>query len=247
MAHGDIGRPIQIDGMAYAPTNEQGTVFLFGRLSSRMGIQVEEMNTRFPDCIGWYRGKRVRIEIEYRASEYAAHRHPPRGADVSGCLENDWEHRPKAYQRLQIIDLKRFVGALPRVFMVGCDEGVRGDIPEHYKRIHWSVPGKAQVKDLIVLYRKAPASEIRDLWKVVGDFTVDKKWGIEADLHRVVHLSKPLSCAQLKSDPHTRQLGMVRQNFEGKRDITDEWGLLYEKIVSQNPSARVALREYAPH
>jgi hypothetical protein len=78
-----IGRPIQIAGMAYAPTNEQGVVFLFGRLAPRIGIQVEEVNTRFPDCIGWYRGKRCKIEVEYRASGYRGHR--AAGADLIVC------------------------------------------------------------------------------------------------------------------------------------------------------------------
>jgi len=31
-----VGRPIKVDGMAYAPTNEQGVVFLFGKLASRL-------------------------------------------------------------------------------------------------------------------------------------------------------------------------------------------------------------------
>ena len=30
-----VGRPIKIDGMAYGPTNEQGVVFLFGKLVHR--------------------------------------------------------------------------------------------------------------------------------------------------------------------------------------------------------------------
>ena len=36
-----VGRPIKLDGMAYAPTNEQGVVFLFGRLAPRLGVHAE--------------------------------------------------------------------------------------------------------------------------------------------------------------------------------------------------------------
>ena len=51
--------------------------------------------------------------------------------------------------------------------------------------------------------------------------------------------------SQLKSDPHTRQLGVVRQSFQEKRDITDECGLLYNKIVSLNRGVKAVLRDYA--
>jgi hypothetical protein len=244
MRENAIGRPVQVKGMAYAPTNEQGVVFLFGRLAPQIGFQAEEANTRFPDFVGWYRGQRRKIEVEFRSSNYKGH--PPKGADLIVCWENDWEHRPKKYQHLEILELKQYVGALPRVFMVGCDEKVRGEFPDHYKRIHWSVPSKAQVGDLILLYRKAPAAEIRDLWKVTGQFMLDKTWGLEADLHRLVRLEHPVTYRELKSDPHTRHLGVVRQSFQGKRDITDEWALLYAKILSKNPGAKAALRDYAP-
>ena len=244
MPREEVGRPIKIEGMAYAPTNEQGVVFLFGRLASQMGFHVESIGTGFPDCHARRRGKPSRVEFEYRASSYIGH--PPRGADVVVCWENDWEHRPKKYQRLEIIDLKRYVGALPRIFVVGCKEEVRGEYPDRYNRLHWSVPSKAQVDDLIVMYRTDPAGEIRDLWRVVGPFTKDKEWGVEADLRLVARLSKSVTRSQLKNDPHTHDLGIVHQNFRGKRDITDEWPLLYNKIISQNPGAKPALREYAP-
>jgi hypothetical protein len=244
MSKDEVGRPIQIKGMAYAPTNEQGVVFLFGRLAPQIGFQVERINTRFPDCLTRRRGKSCRVEFEYRASSYDGH--PSRGADVIICWENDWEYRPKKYQHLEIIELKQYVGALPRIIAVGCDEDLRGEHLDKYSRTHWSVPMYAQVDDLIVMYRKRPASEIRDLWKVVGPFYTDKKWGLLADLHRIVRLSRPVTWKQLKADPYTRNLGMMRQAFQGKRDITDEWPPLYKRIISQNPGAKAALRDYAP-
>jgi hypothetical protein len=171
MPGSEVGRPIEMGGMAYAPSNEAGVVFLFGRLAPRMGFHVETIGSSFPDCVARYRGKPHRIEIEYRASDYEAHGHPPRGADMIVCWENDWEHRQRKYRNLQIVELKRYVGAMWRAFYVGCDEEVRGDVPDTYKRISWSVPVNAQVDDLIVMYRKMkPSGEIRDLWVVVGSF-----------------------------------------------------------------------------
>jgi hypothetical protein len=237
-----VGRPIKIDGMAYAPTNEQGVVFLFGRLAPRLGFHVELVQNGFPDCIARRRGKTYRIEFEHRASNYEGH--PPRGADVIVCWENDWEHRPKKFHHLEIIDLKKYVGALRRVFVVGCDEVVRGKYLDKWSNIDWSVPLNAQVDDLILMYRKLPASEIRDLWRIVGPFFVDKKWGLQACLRLVVRLEMPLRYDDLKNDPTTRDLSIVRKRFQGKGDITDDWSLLYAKILKLNPRAKTVLRQY---
>lgn len=227
--------------MAYAPTNEQGVVYLFGRLAPRLGFHVEQVQTGFPDCTARRRGKTCRIEFEYRASSYD---HPPRGADVIICWDNDWEHRPAKYQHLEIIDLKRFVGALPRIFTVGCDEPVRGKTVDKWNTLDWSVPINAQVGDLIVMYRKAPASEIRDLWRITGPFYTDKKWGLQGYIRLVTRLDKPLTYSELKREPVTRSLGVVRKQFQGKSDITNDWPLLYDMIVARNPKAKSALRPY---
>jgi hypothetical protein len=120
MAEDKVGRPIKIDGMVYAPTNEQGVVFLFGRLAPRLGFQIEQVQTQFPDCTARRHGKQCRIEFEYRASSYEVH--PPRGADVIVCWDNDWEHRPQKYKHLEIISLRTYVGAQPRIFAVAADK-----------------------------------------------------------------------------------------------------------------------------
>jgi len=229
--------------MVYAPANEQGVVFLFGRLAPQLGFHVEVVRTGFPDCIARRRGKRCRIEFKFRASQY---NYPPRGADAVVCWENDWEHRPRKYRHLEIIELKKYVGALPRVFAVGCDELVRGKWVDKRARIDWSAPANAQVGDLIVMYRTRPASEIRDLWRVVGPFYMQEEWGFQAGLRVLVRLRRGVSREQLRADFTTRHLGIVRQNFRGKRDITEEWPQLYSKIVTLNPHSKRALREYRP-
>jgi hypothetical protein len=237
-----VGRPIRIDGMAYAPSNEQGVVFLFGKLASRLGFHVENVQTGFPDCTARRRGKICRIEFEYRASNYVGH--PPRGADIVVCWDNDWSHRPSKYRHLEIIELKKYVGALPRIFSVGCDELVRGKVVDKRNSLDWSVPVNAEVGDLIVMYRKWPASEIRDLWKITGPFYLDKTWGLQAWMKAVARLKKPLTYNELKSEPSTRNLSIVRKRFQGKTDITNDWPLLYESIVKHNPKAKPALRDF---
>ena len=237
------GRPIKIDGMAYAPTNEQGVVSLFGKLATRLGFHIEQIQTPFPDCIARRHGEQCRIEFEYRASNYEGQGHPPRGADIVVCWDNDWESRPPKYKHLQIISLRRYVDAKPSIFVVAARKERWKDIDKN-DGLEWSVPRAAQVGDLIVMYRRSPASEIRDLWRIVGPFYEEKKWGLGAQLQIVARLNKPITFAELKNDSTTKDFGVVRRRFQGKTDITDDWPLLFAKIVHLNPKAKTKLREY---
>ncbi|MBA7530698.1 hypothetical protein ES705_22908 [subsurface metagenome] len=45
-----VGAPLNFRGMMYAPTNEQGVVFLFANISNDLGFKVENVQTAFPDC-----------------------------------------------------------------------------------------------------------------------------------------------------------------------------------------------------
>src|SRR5208283_4823705 len=111
---------------------------------------------------------------------------------------------------LEIIDLKTHAGALPRIYTVGCDELVRGKVVDKRNRVDWSVPVNAQAGDLIVMYRKGPASEIRDLWRITGPFYDDPKWGLQAWIRLAVRLEQPLTYKELKREPSTRNLSVVR-------------------------------------
>ena len=249
-----LGRPIMVEGMAYAPTCEQGVVFLFGRLAPRLGFHIEHVQVRFPDCIATRRGRRYRIEFEFWASHFAAHRHDAKGADLIVCWENDWERPPSGYRHLDIIDLKKYVGARPRAFVVGCKDPGDAKVLDKRKRVEWSVPKVAQVDDLVAIYRVGKAGkEIKDIWKIVGPFKIFKegnregrKPGLQTGLKLVARLARPLTFAELNRDSTTRTLGVVKKRFIGTTDITDDWPAIYKKIVRWNPKAKRALKGYIP-
>jgi len=48
------GEQIDFRGFRYAPTNEQGVVFLFGLVSRELGFNIEAIQQGFPDCEGKY-------------------------------------------------------------------------------------------------------------------------------------------------------------------------------------------------
>lgn len=243
-----LGRQIAVPGMSYAPTVELGVVFLFGRLAPQLGFTVESVHPYFPDCWAVYKGKRVRIEFEFRASSYEGH--PADEADFIVCWENDWETRPPKYRHLKIISLKPHVGAQRRIYAVGCDESISGDeLRSRY--VDWNVPVSAEIGDLVLMYRKAPTSAIRDLWEIVDPPKLYEKGntkgyrpGIQAGLRRVVSLKRPLTFEKLSRDPQTKELSVVHKRFQGKTEITDDWPLICEKIVGLNPRAKSSLRPY---
>lgn len=243
------GRQIKVDGMVYAPTCEQGVVFLFGRLAARLGFTIEHVQVRFPDCIAKWKGKHRRIEFEYWASHFADHRHDAKGADIIVCWENDWESRPLRYRHLEIIDLKKYAGAPKRVFVVAYNGHENEQDLDSRKKITWSVPKSAQVDDLVLMYRAGKGNSlIKDIWKIVGPFDTHNKdnregyWpGLQAGLRLVARLKKPITFADLHKDPLTRGLSVVRKRFIGKTDITEDWSVFHRKIVTQNPSLKKPL------
>ncbi len=106
-----VGDLINFRGLVYAPVNEDGVVFLFGRVVDDLHMYVEEVKPGFPDCIARrYTGKgweRVRIEFEYLSSNFLAHKHDPNGCDIVVCWEHDWKKCP-----IEVIELRQEIGSM---------------------------------------------------------------------------------------------------------------------------------------
>jgi len=103
-----VGDPINFEGLQYAPLNEQGVIFLFGKLHNDLGIILEAIQISFPDAKGrrktpksW---KDVWIEFEYRSSAFKLHGHDASQCDLIVCWEHDWEDCP-----LEVIELKKII------------------------------------------------------------------------------------------------------------------------------------------
>ncbi len=100
-----VGDLINFRGLVYSPLNENGVVFLFGKVAGDLNMYVEEIKPGFPDCIarrftgkGW---ERLRVEFEYKSSNFKQHGHDPNGCDMIICWEHDWKDCP-----LEVIELK---------------------------------------------------------------------------------------------------------------------------------------------
>ena len=103
-----VGDPLNFDGLQYAPINEQGVVFLFGKLHNEIGIIIEAIQAGFPDAKGRKKQQRgweeVAIEFEYRSSNFEAHKHPVEKCDMIICWIHDWNECP-----IEVVELKSIV------------------------------------------------------------------------------------------------------------------------------------------
>ena len=69
-----VGDLINFRGLVYAPLNENGVIYLFGKVTEDLHMYVEEIKPGFPDCIarrftgkGW---ERIRVEFEFKSSNF---------------------------------------------------------------------------------------------------------------------------------------------------------------------------------
>lgn len=101
-----FGPPLNFRELRYEPINEAGVIYLFGMVARELGFVVESIATGYPDCDAKRRTSRglyeaVRIEFEFKASNFATHRHDPAGCDLIVCWEDDWPNCP-----VDVLELK---------------------------------------------------------------------------------------------------------------------------------------------
>lgn len=107
-----VGDLINFRGLVYSPLNENGVIFLFGKVMEDLNMYIEEIKPGFPDCMGRrFTGKgweKISIEFEYKSSNFEAHRHDPKGCDIIVCWEHDWRDCP-----IEVLELKEIIKSLP--------------------------------------------------------------------------------------------------------------------------------------
>lgn len=126
-----VGRLINFRGLVYAPVNENGVIFLFGRVAQDLNMYVETIRPGYPDCIakrfiGKGKWEEVRIEFEYRSSDFERHGHHPADCDAIVCWVHDWARCP---DRIEVIELQTLVTQLPNPTVEEPDRA--GGLSEH--------------------------------------------------------------------------------------------------------------------
>lgn len=250
--------------LRYSPSNEMGVVFLFSHLCRRMQLHVESVQAGFPDCIALQRvgGKerRIRIEFEFRSSNFRAHGHPSDGCDWIVCWEHDW---PDAPAHLKVVELREY---FDHGFNVWVDVGQPQD--------NWLARGthtfgkRVSKGDLVLFYEASPRQWLRHVYTVSGLAPPEQQGRQGAErtlrdnylpgdanfgmgyrhvhaLRRVCVLEPPLLVKSLE----TKRLAVVKEavfSQKHNRKITEHWWLLYELLVRRYPDLAAAFSPYSP-
>ena len=119
-----VGELINFRGLIYAPVNEQGVVFLFGKVAHEFGMYVELIRTGYPDCIakrfiGKGRWEEIKIEFEFNSSDFKRHKHDESAADMIVCWRHDWPDCPK---NIEILELKEEIKKLENITVETSDK-----------------------------------------------------------------------------------------------------------------------------
>lgn len=245
--------PERLDGAAlqYAPDNEQGVVFLFARMYSKLGVrEVESIQGGFPDCTAVdSHSKKIRIEFEYRSRNFRRGKgHDARKCDWIVCWEHNWPGVPKG---IHVVELRGELGLGFNVWVVP----LTGEFSERIGRVNrdpaWSVDGGTHRGDLVLYYRSRPYAFIADIFKATGNAAEQRagwKTGkdIMAPIQRVCSLKAPIHLRHLRDDEELSRAGFVRAGIRGRYKVTADWPRLYQMILERNPSLKVKLRPYVP-
>jgi len=237
--------------MRYAPENELGVVYLFANVAKKMQLRIEVIQPHYPDCIAYRRvgdgEKRLRIEFEYRSSSFRSHKHNSRQCDTIVCWHHDW---PDAPSSIEIIELKRFFGVGAKVWIQPVIRSQWGYI-DGYKHVNWAVSKRATPGDLLLMYRCAPAKEIRDVFVLDSQLSRGKAdwrkgYCYGGHIKRIATLQAPLFLDDFRQHKILKTASFVRRNMQGNLLVSEYWPYLYEMIISRNPKAVRALVKYSP-
>jgi hypothetical protein len=157
-------------------------------------------------------------------------------------LAGNWGE--EAPRKLEIIELRR-------LFTFGFNASFQPVAEEYASRIGeiddsdlWSVSQKSTEGNLVLFYRTAPESFVRDIFIIDGPVRrVVAGWkdGYDsmAAIRRIATLSNPLSWKQLKTESKLAQAGFVKSQMQGRPQASNYWAILLDMIVSVNAGVKI--------
>ena len=115
-----LGEALDFRGLRFAPSNKEGVLYLFGMISHELGFIIEAFREEFPSaegkrCLGMegpdisdqHTWEQVKIEFEYKSSDYQAHGFGADQCDIIVCWLHDWDDCP-----VEVLELKSTIDIL---------------------------------------------------------------------------------------------------------------------------------------
>lgn len=161
-----VGDLINFRGLVYSPINENGVIFLFGKVTKDLNMYIEEIKPGFPDCVarrftgrGW---ERVAIEFEYKSSSFVEHKHDVNDCDIIVCWEHDWPDCP-----LEVIELREEIKGLPNWPIERPDKTMKRDRPTLEEHLE-NYPKETAV--LFNIFNQKVKELSDEIWHKVGRY-----------------------------------------------------------------------------
>jgi hypothetical protein len=255
----DHGSPLLLKNasLPHAPKGEAGVVFLFATKFKELGFRIEEIGAAYPDCIAFRQvgdqEKKVRIEFEYRSSNFPLHRHDPRGCDCIVCWHHDWHDAPR---RIEVIELKKLFGVQIKVWIQTAVKSEQHWLDEE-DQLKWVLSSRTTEGDLLLMYRCNPVCSITDVFRFCGTGKVYKDSGervnrqaqyFYGDVKRVCKLDAPIFLEEMRNHRILCTSSFIRSNMQGRGGllVSEYWPHLYEMLYARNPKHRRTLANFAP-
>ena len=238
--------------MQYAPVNELGVVFLFSHIAKRKRMQIDSIQSGFPDCIAYQkvhgRERKKRIEFEFKSRSFLGHGHDPKKCDCIVCWEHNW---PGAPRNIEIIELRREYGLGFNVWIMPTNDPYKEVLAKAGTCDAWSVPSQCHKGDLILYYLTSPEKRIEHVFLATGRAIKRRagwKPGMDymGPIRRVCRLKSPIFLGDLQGHRVLSTAPFIRGFMQGRPNATEYWSYLYEMIVRRNPAVRTKLRRFAP-
>ena len=256
----DNSRPLPLKNapLPYAPKGEAGVVFLFASIFKRLGLRIEEIGAAYPDCIAYKQvgdhEKEVRIEFEYKSSNFRIHGHDPKGCNCIVCWHHDWHDVPR---RIEVIELKKLFGVQTKVWIQGAVKSEQHWLDEEEDKLKWVLSSRATEGDLLLMYRCAPTCSITDVFRFCGTGKVYDGGGdsgnrkakyFYGDVERVCKLDAPIFLEEMRKHRVLRTSSFIRSSMRGRGGllVSEYWPHLYAMLYARNPKHRRTLAKYAP-
>lgn len=229
--------------LPFEPKNEAGVFYVFALVAKTLGFDVQTVQVGFPDCRAAWGGKRMRIEFEYRSSNFERHGHDVRGCDLVVCWKHDWPAMPAG---LAPLELRKIFGLAREVFVVAYQEDAWRRLPGGREPSGlWSVPASAGPDDILLVYRPQASDRegaITDVFRVhKPPQRIESGWRGEpdwmAEIQRIARLRSPITFSRL------RELG-AQGGLESRPRRTNRWEALYTELTKRGRPTH-SLRRYA--
>ncbi|MGZ4928527.1 MAG: DUF5655 domain-containing protein [Halobacteriota archaeon] len=227
-----VGDLINFRGLVYSPMNENGVIFLFGKVVEDLNMYIEEIKPGFPDCVarrftgrGW---ERIYIEFEYTSQNFREHKHDHKECDLIVCWKHNWPDCP-----IPVIELQEVIKTMPNQPILPPDRPE----PDAYSLEELLVQAPKKVQTIFQEFDVRVKAISDDIWRKTA------KKSITYYSPERVFIYLRLQKQGLRLHMFTRGESIEGVKSFGYEGRAEKWGQLHVRDLSQLTGALDAVKQ----